>query len=96
MVTNAPALGQAEAGFGDVVGNSRRRPGATCSWLADRHQTFNSADYVGGKYTVFDVGGNKYRVVGVIHYNTQRIYIHGVFTHEEYDKWTKEIRGKST
>jgi mRNA interferase HigB len=59
-------------------------------------QTFNSADYVGGKYTVFDVGGNKYRVVGVIHYNPQRIYIRDVFTRAEYDKWTREIRGKWT
>ena len=56
--------------------------------------TFNSADYVAGKYTVFDVGGNKYRIVAVIHYNTQMIYIRGVFTHRDYDKWTKEHRGK--
>jgi len=57
-------------------------------------QTFKAADYVAGKYTVFDVGGNKYRIVAVIHYNTQMVYIRGVFTHREYDKWTKEHRGK--
>jgi mRNA interferase HigB len=57
-------------------------------------QTFKAADYVASKYTVFDVGGNKYRIVTVIHYNTQIIYIRGVFTHIEYDKWTKEHRGK--
>lgn len=57
-------------------------------------QTFGSADYVPTKYTIFDVGGNKYRVVCVIHYNTQRMYIRDVFTHKEYDLWTKRNRGK--
>ena len=57
-------------------------------------QTFSTADYVPAKYTVFDVAGNNYRVVTVIHYNTQMIYIRGVFTHAEYDRWTKENREK--
>lgn len=56
-------------------------------------QIFPSADYVPKRFTVFDVGGNAYRVVVVIHYNTQRAYIRGVFTHREYDKWTKDNRG---
>lgn len=57
-------------------------------------QTFQTADYVPKKYTIFNVGGNAYRVVVVIHYNAQRAYIRGVFTHAEYDKWTKDNRGK--
>lgn len=57
-------------------------------------ETFRAADYVGGKFVVFNVGGNNYRVVAAIHFNTQRMYIRGVFTHAEYDKWSKEIRGK--
>jgi mRNA interferase HigB len=57
-------------------------------------QTFPSADYVPKKFTVFDVGGNAYRIVTVIHYNTQRVYIRGVFTHAEYDKWTRDNRAK--
>ena len=55
-------------------------------------QTFSTADYVPKKFTVFDVGGNAYRVVTVIHYNTQTAYIRGVFTHAEYDRWTRENR----
>ena len=51
--------------------------------------TFNTADYVPKKYTVFDVGGNDYRIVTVINYNTQRIYIRMVGTHVDYDKWTR-------
>jgi mRNA interferase HigB len=62
--------------------------------LTDLKQTFATADYVPEKFTVFDVGGNAYRVVAVIHYNRQRAYIRGVFTHAEYDKWTKDNRRK--
>lgn len=60
--------------------------------------TFGSADYVPSKYTVFNVGGNKFRVVCVILYNasTQQMFIKHVFTHKEYDLWTQENRGKKT
>lgn len=39
-----------------------------------------------GKLTVFNVGGNKVRVIAAIHYNRERIYIRVVLTHEEYDR----------
>ena len=39
-----------------------------------------------GKYTVFNVGGNKYRVIVVIHYNREKVYIREVLTHAQYDK----------
>jgi mRNA interferase HigB len=57
-------------------------------------QTFSTADYVPKKYTVFDVGGNAYRVIVSIHYNTQIAYIREVLTHAEYNKWTRANRGK--
>jgi mRNA interferase HigB len=57
-------------------------------------KTFSTADYVPKKFTVIDVGGNVYRVVVVIHYNTQKVFIRGVFTHAGYDKWTKRNREK--
>lgn len=57
-------------------------------------QTFNTADYVPEKYTIFDVGGNAYRIVAVIHYDKQKVFIREVLTHAEYDKWTKQNRGK--
>ena len=49
---------------------------------------FPTADQV-GKLTVFNVGGNKVRLIAAIHYNRNRIYIRAVLTHEEYDrgKW---------
>ena len=56
--------------------------------------TFGSADYVPKNFTVFDIGGNEYRIVAVIHYNTQKVFLRLVGTHREYDMWTKENRGK--
>ncbi len=53
--------------------------------------TFGAADYV-APYTVFDVGGNKYRVITVIHYDRRRVYIRHVFTHAEYDRWSAAMR----
>ncbi len=45
-----------------------------------------------GKFTVFDIGGNKYRLIAVIHFNRRKIYIRHVLTHEEYDRghWKRE------
>ncbi|MCX7111857.1 MAG: type II toxin-antitoxin system HigB family toxin [Proteobacteria bacterium] len=57
----------------------------TASSFPELRQTFGAADYVDG-YTVFDVGGNKYRIATVIHYDKQRIYIRQVMTHAEYDR----------
>lgn len=62
--------------------------------ISELKLTFRRADYVPKELTVFDVGGNAYRVVTVIHYKTQRVYIVEVLTHAEYDKWTKDNRGK--
>ncbi|HKY29356.1 MAG TPA: type II toxin-antitoxin system HigB family toxin [Pyrinomonadaceae bacterium] len=52
--------------------------------LSELKQTFPSADQV-GKYTVFNLGGNKYRLIAAIHYNRQKVYIRAILTHREYD-----------
>ena len=46
------------------------------------------ADQVGG-LTVFNIGGNKARLVAALHYNRRKVYIRAVLTHAEYDagKW---------
>lgn len=49
-------------------------------------QTFNATDRV-SDYYIFDIGGNKYRIVSAIRFNHQKLYIRHVFTHKEYDKW---------
>jgi mRNA interferase HigB len=45
-------------------------------------------------FTVFDVGGTEYRVVTIIDYMSQTVYIDGVFTHAEYARWTTINRRK--
>lgn len=56
--------------------------------LAGLHHTFPQADLV-GKCIVFNVGGNKYRLITKIDFQRQTVYIKFVLTHSEYnkDKW---------
>jgi len=56
--------------------------------FAELRTVFPAADRV-GKLTVFNVGGNKVRLIAAIHYNRQKIYIRAVLTHHEYSqgKW---------
>ena len=59
-----------------------------CDWQ-DFHQvklSFNSVDSVGNDRYVFNVGGNKFRIVAMIHFSTRTMYIKFVGTHQEYDK----------
>ena len=48
-------------------------------------ETFASADYVDG-LAVFTIGGNKYRLIAVIHYNRRKVFIRALLTHAEYDR----------
>lgn len=48
---------------------------------------FGSADQV-GRLTVFDIGGNNYRLIAHIHFNRGKVYVRHVLTHAEYDKET--------
>jgi len=50
-------------------------------------QIFSSADKV-GNLIVFNIGGNKYRLITSIHFNRQKVYIRYILTHPEYDKGT--------
>jgi len=53
--------------------------------FVELRQTFPHADQV-GKFTVFDIGGNKVRLIAAVHYNRNKIYIRHVLTHAEYDR----------
>ncbi len=57
------------------------------SWksLAEIRKTFSRADAV-GKWTVFNIKGNQYRLVAEINYMFGRLYIRNVLTHAEYDR----------
>ena len=51
-------------------------------------RAFPHADQVHG-LTVFNIGGNKARLIAAIHYNRGKVYIRNVLSHAEYDtgKW---------
>jgi mRNA interferase HigB len=53
--------------------------------FAALREVFPAADQV-GKLTVFNIGGNKARLVTAIHYNRRKVYIRDILTHVEYDK----------
>ena len=60
------------------------------SSFAQLKEVFGSVDKVGDNY-VFDIGGNKLRLIASIHFNRQKVYIRDILTHTEYDKgkWKK-------
>lgn len=47
--------------------------------------TFPTADKV-DDFIVFNISGNKYRLITSIHFNRGKVYIRHVLTHSEYDK----------
>jgi len=56
----------------------------------DVKKTFRSADVIPGNRVVFNIKGNKYRIVVKIHYNTGFMYVRFIGTHAEYDKINAE------
>lgn len=59
----------------------------------DLQKTFARVDLVDG-LTVFNIGGNKYRLIASIHYNRRKVYTHEILTHAEYDedRWKRPRR----
>ncbi len=46
---------------------------------------FPIADKV-GDLVVFNIAGNKYRLIASIHFNRNKVYVRNILTHREYDK----------
>ena len=65
--------------------------------LVEMRAVIPSADEVtvesGRRVAVFNIGGNKYRLIAAVHYNTQIVYALLFMTHAEYDKskWKKVL-----
>jgi mRNA interferase HigB len=53
--------------------------------LAELKQTFPAADWV-APYVVFNVGGNKYRLIAEINFRSHTLFIRHILTHPEYDR----------
>jgi mRNA interferase HigB len=59
--------------------------------LQDMQAVFPSADLV-SNLTVFNIGGNKYRLIALVDYSYQKVFIRHILTHAQYDKddWKKD------
>jgi len=54
--------------------------------FAELKRTFNAVDKA-GDYFVFNIAGNRYRLIAAIHFNTQILYVRAVMTHADYNLW---------
>ena len=55
----------------------------------DAHEVkadFPQTDFLGDSLTVFDIEGNKFRLVVNMRYRRGKVYVRRVLTHAEYDK----------
>jgi mRNA interferase HigB len=54
-------------------------------------ERFPKADRV-GKFTVFNICANKYRLIAAVHHNRSKVYVRHVLTHAQYDrgKWKED------
>jgi mRNA interferase HigB len=72
---------------------------ATWHGFVDVKATFGQTDQTkvasGQTVCVFDIGGNKYRLVAFISYRKGKVYVLRVMTHKEYDKrgqrWKQQL-----
>lgn len=62
---------------------------ASCKNLSELKEVFGSVDYIGDDRYVFNIGGNNFRLVTLINFRKQRVYIRAVLTHVEYDHHNK-------
>jgi mRNA interferase HigB len=59
---------------------------ADWSTPADIKEQFGSADFVADNRVIFNIGGNKFRLIVWVAYKAHRVLIKFVGTHAEYDK----------
>ncbi len=62
------------------------------SWITpkDIKAMYNSASILKNQRAVFDICGNRYRLVVKINYDFQIVYIRFIGTHKEYDRINAE------
>ena len=64
--------------------------------LGNLRTDFPTADLAstkaGNQVTIFNIGGNDYRLVTRVNYTGKRVYILNLMTHAEYDKWNRKGR----
>lgn len=53
---------------------------------AEVRRLFNTADFLADNRVVFDLGGNKYRMICVMKYPYRIVYVRFIGTHKDYDR----------
>ena len=74
-----------------------------CAWLrlarrqdflnfAELKAVYGSVDIVGNLF-VFDIGGNKFRLIAAVHFNRKKVFIRAILRHADYDrgKWRIDL-----
>jgi mRNA interferase HigB len=52
-------------------------------------KSWNSCDSIGNDRYVFDIAGNHFRLIAMIHFKRRTLYIRRILTHEEYTDLSK-------
>jgi mRNA interferase HigB len=73
---------RATASLNDWFGKTQS---ADWSNFQNVRSTFNSVDSIGNDRFVFNIGGNNYRLIAMIHFSIRTVYIRAILTHREYD-----------
>ena len=58
---------------------------ATWKTPAEMKMVYANADLV-GRRTIFNIAGNKYRLIARVNYQTQRVFVLYILTHVDYDR----------
>jgi len=58
---------------------------------ADVKSQYGSASIIGDNRVVFNIAGNKYRLIVRINYDSKTMFVRFVGTHKEYDKINAEV-----
>lgn len=64
----------------------KRVRGADYASFAEVRADFGSADWVDG-HIVFDIGGNKYRLIVTVSFQYCTFWVKHILTHKQYDAW---------
>ena len=72
--------------FSSITGVVSRREAAAWKTLADIKNVYRNASIVGNNRVVFNIKGNRYRLVVAVQYDYGIVYIRFVGSHQEYDK----------
>ena len=78
--------------FGSIVALREKFPHADPVRVkVQRRQSVGTQVSIEAIATVFNIGGNKARLIVSIQYQLQRVTVHKVLTHAAYDKWDRRI-----